>query len=45
MKCNIPKPKKLPKSFYRLPEYEQRELNEAMNEHSYHLADLHLAEA
>jgi hypothetical protein len=45
MKCNIPKQKKLPKSFYRLPEYEQRELTEAMNEHSYHLADLHLAEA
>lgn len=43
MKCNMPKPQKLPKSFYRLPDYEQKALTEAMNEHSYHLADLQLA--
>ena len=45
MKCNIPKQKKLPKTFYRLPGYEQKVLTEAMNEHSYHLADMQLAEA
>ena len=44
MKCNIPKKPKLPKSFYRLPDYEQRELTAAMNEHAYNLADKQLAE-
>ena len=44
MKCNIPKQPKLPKTFYRLPGYEQKALTEAMNEHAYHLADLQLAE-
>ena len=45
MKCNIPKQKKLPKSFYKLPEYEQKAINEAVTEHANHLADLHLADA
>lgn len=45
MKCNMPKQPKLPKTFYRLPDYEQKSLTEAMNEHAYHLADLQLAEA
>ena len=31
MKCNIPKPPKLPKPFYQLPDYEQKALTEAMN--------------
>lgn len=44
MNCNIPKQPKLPKTFYRLPGYEQKVLTEAMNEHAYHLADLQLAE-
>ena len=44
MKCNIPKPPKLPKAFYRLPDYEQKALTEAMNEHAYRLADQQLAE-
>ena len=44
MKCNIPKPPKLPKSFYQLPDYEQKALTEAMNEHACRTADQQLAE-
>lgn len=39
MKCNIPKPQKLPKSFYRLPQYEQDALNKAMSDKVYDEVD------
>lgn len=44
MNCNMPKPKKLPKSFYRLPQYEQDVLMKAMSDASYDAADAQLAD-
>lgn len=44
MKCNIPKPAKLPKSFYNLPQYEQDALMKAMSDASYDAADRQLAD-
>lgn len=44
MNCNMPKPKKLPKSFYRLPQYEQDVLMKAMSDASYDAADAKLAD-
>lgn len=44
MKCNIPKPPKLPKSWHQLPQYEKDLINQAMTEEAYKLADRQLAE-
>lgn len=44
MKCNMPKQKKLPKSFYRLPQYEQDVLMKAMSDASYDASDAQLAD-
>lgn len=44
MKCNMPKPKKLPKPFYSLPQYEQDALMKAMSDASYDAADMKLAD-
>lgn len=44
MKCNIPKPPKLPKSWHQLPQYEKDIINKALSEHAWKVADLQLAE-
>lgn len=44
MKANLPKAPKLPKSFYRLPQYEQDVLLKAMSDAAYDSADKQLAD-
>lgn len=45
MKCNIPKPPKLHKSWHQLPEYEKDKINEAYTDFAYELSEKQIIEA
>ena len=44
MNCNIPKPPKMPKSWYRLPQYERDQLTKILTDTAYDIADKESAE-
>lgn len=44
MKCNTPKPPKLPKSWHRLPDYERQEILKILSDTAFDIADKQLAD-